>query len=516
MKKQTQFLSLVLTLCSLLVFMQLATSCDKKADPAPVVVTPPPSTTTVAPAKSSAKSVLTFTFAALSPAINGTIDNTTRTISATVAAGTDVSKLVPTLTISDKATVSPAPGVAQDFSKAVTYTVTAEDGTTQAYGVSVVVPPAPVVTTKAIKSNSDLPDVLEDLGNGVDYLVTANISITGTRVVTVRPGVLIQFEGGSSGFTISSQAALKMIGTAAKPIILEGKVASAGSWQGILVRATNIENQWEYVTVRHAGGNSQNGGLSIGYFGDATRISLKNCTFNTNFGYGVLCNDDFYSGNCFTGFANNTFTGNTKSALKIRAAEMGSLDTPGKYADNGQKYIEVAKQGTLIDDITVKKIDVPYRVFATVRSNAKITINAGVTIEFTTDVGFDCRYDDKQGAIVANGTTAEPIRLIGYLPNIKGLWKGFLLENGSPETSFTNCIIDGAGSIISNPCSGGYKAALSFGANPCGNYPGRGIVSNCTISNSGGYAIVFKTGDPVTVSNNTYAGNASDNTFNYK
>lgn len=46
--------------------------------------------------------------------------------------------LVPTIKISDKATVSPASGVAQDFSSPVTYTVTSEDGiVTATYTVSV-------------------------------------------------------------------------------------------------------------------------------------------------------------------------------------------------------------------------------------------------------------------------------------------------------------------------------------------------------------------------------------------
>ncbi|GAB3998692.1 hypothetical protein GCM10028807_47060 [Spirosoma daeguense] len=118
--------SLLSTLfCLILV---LAISCKK--DPAP---TPGSGTTTT---KSSAKAITGFAFSTLTPAVTGAISG--NTISATVASGTDVTKLVPTITASDKATVSPASGVAQDFSKAVTYTVTAEDGTTQAYTATVI------------------------------------------------------------------------------------------------------------------------------------------------------------------------------------------------------------------------------------------------------------------------------------------------------------------------------------------------------------------------------------------
>ena len=44
--------------------------------------------------------------------------------------GTEVSNLIPTIEVSAGARVNPESGKAQDFSSAVTYTVTAEDGKT--------------------------------------------------------------------------------------------------------------------------------------------------------------------------------------------------------------------------------------------------------------------------------------------------------------------------------------------------------------------------------------------------
>lgn len=86
--------------------------------------------------KSSAKDITKFSFASLSPVVDATIDIANKTISATVGIEA-VEKLVPAFTISDKSTVSPASGVAQDFSKEVSYTVTAEDGSTQIWKVAV-------------------------------------------------------------------------------------------------------------------------------------------------------------------------------------------------------------------------------------------------------------------------------------------------------------------------------------------------------------------------------------------
>jgi hypothetical protein len=91
---------------------------------------------TAAP-KSSEKQITAFSFAALSPVVSATIDQTNRRIGATVLSSANLSALVPTITLSAKATVSPAPGVAQNFTNPVNYTVTAEDGSSQVYEVKV-------------------------------------------------------------------------------------------------------------------------------------------------------------------------------------------------------------------------------------------------------------------------------------------------------------------------------------------------------------------------------------------
>lgn len=59
-----------------------------------------------------------------------TVNATDHTINVEVALGTDITALTPIFTLSEGATSNPASGTAADFANAVTYTVTAEDGTT--------------------------------------------------------------------------------------------------------------------------------------------------------------------------------------------------------------------------------------------------------------------------------------------------------------------------------------------------------------------------------------------------
>jgi len=84
----------------------------------------------------AAKDIISFNFAGLIPSVNGIITGTD--IAVTVPSGTNVTALVPTITLSG-GTVDPLSGVAQDFTKPVTYTVTAVDTTTKNYTVTVVV-----------------------------------------------------------------------------------------------------------------------------------------------------------------------------------------------------------------------------------------------------------------------------------------------------------------------------------------------------------------------------------------
>ena len=85
--------------------------------------------------KSSEKEILSFKF--VSPNIEASIDD--KNIVAIMPFGTDVTNLVPVISVSDKATVNPASGEPKDFTQPVSYTVTAEDGSQAVYSATVIV-----------------------------------------------------------------------------------------------------------------------------------------------------------------------------------------------------------------------------------------------------------------------------------------------------------------------------------------------------------------------------------------
>jgi len=88
----------------------------------------------------SAKDITSFSFS------EGTGDISGTNISVNVPFGTDVTALVPTISITG-ASVSPLSAVAQDFSSPVDYTVTAADASTQTYTVTVSLAAASTIAT---------------------------------------------------------------------------------------------------------------------------------------------------------------------------------------------------------------------------------------------------------------------------------------------------------------------------------------------------------------------------------
>ena len=69
--------------------------------------------------------------------VDGVISREAGEISVILPENTDITAVSPTISISDGATVNPASGSEQDFTNSITYTVTAEDGSTTIFRVTV-------------------------------------------------------------------------------------------------------------------------------------------------------------------------------------------------------------------------------------------------------------------------------------------------------------------------------------------------------------------------------------------
>ena len=98
--------------------------------------------------KSNAKDIIMFSIGDRVAVISET------DITATLPYGTDVTSLTPIIIVSARAGICPASGAMQDFTSPVIYTVTAEDGTTKVYTVTVFLG-APNIYVAGCESSGD-------------------------------------------------------------------------------------------------------------------------------------------------------------------------------------------------------------------------------------------------------------------------------------------------------------------------------------------------------------------------
>jgi len=107
-------------LCTFLILI----SCSKDTEPdLPIVL-------------SSQNTITSFTLTVNGEIINGTVDQTAKTISFSLV-GAELSSVKPTIQYSDKARISPLENANQNFNNEVTYTVYAENGDSNIYRVIV-------------------------------------------------------------------------------------------------------------------------------------------------------------------------------------------------------------------------------------------------------------------------------------------------------------------------------------------------------------------------------------------
>jgi hypothetical protein len=146
----------------------------------------------VPPPPSTAKAITGFRFT--SPETAGSINEGDKSITVMVPYGTNPVNLTPTITVSPEATVTPRSGQAQDFTNPVTYTVTAQDGSTEEYDVRVTIGPpstAKVITGFRFTSPEAEGSINED-DKIIDVLVPYGTSLVNlTPTITVSPEAMV-------------------------------------------------------------------------------------------------------------------------------------------------------------------------------------------------------------------------------------------------------------------------------------------------------------------------------------
>jgi len=131
---------------------------------------------------------------------------------------------------------------------------------------------------------------------------------------------------------------------------------------------------------------------------------------------------------------------------------------------------------------------------------AELTIEPGVTLQF--DAGASLSIDDDGGALIANGSSAEPIVFTGT-QSVKGFWKGVLINSNSPLNSMKFVTVEYGGNDKLINCSACHPANLFIYGES------RIVIEDCTLSSGSahGLGIHDKDADLTSFARNTFADN---------
>lgn len=121
--------------------------------------------------------------------------------------GIDVTSLIPTLIISQNATVSPDSGVAQDFSDTVTYTVTGGDDSTSEYNVYLESINLPIITGFAFNAasndalNEDVIGEINETTQTIEIVVPEGTDVTALTAEVITENAISYTPDGAQDYT---------------------------------------------------------------------------------------------------------------------------------------------------------------------------------------------------------------------------------------------------------------------------------------------------------------------------
>lgn len=342
-----------------------------------------------------------------------------------------------------------------------------------------------------------------DRGLPVDYIIVGMLSIEGNALLTIDPGVTIMFTGVGGGIYVGENAGLRMVGTADKPIILQGPTnnPNIGSWEDVTILSNRSDNQFEYVQFLRGGSGDAPWDGVVHVIG---KLGMKHCTVDGSLCNGVSCEFNGY----LSTFEDNTVRNCDKYPLYYEslAAACKGLGTGNSFASNtggNVVYLAGAYTELTTENLTLPNTGYPFRTSESlgVEGNKTFTIEAGVVIELPANnevhVGDEVTF-------VANGTADRPI--IFRCAESGEYWNGINFFSHKNNNSISYCQIQNCGTndyYSENDC-----LYIREGA--------KLTLNNNTFGPSAYYGIVVEYAEDlgnITHSGNTYTNCAAGNVY---
>ncbi len=351
-----------------------------------------------------------------------------------------------------------------------------------------------IITDGDITTNTTWANVEPD-SSKYDYIVKTEVNVRG-GVLTIAPGVRINFQNSDAGIYTNSTGAISAVGTAAQPIIFESELRMRGAWPGINFVSTSAVNRMDFCKVRYAGSKDYRSLFGVGKFGviveGKARINNTRVESSAESGFFLDWQADV------TAFDGNSIRDCPNYALVTAMRALDRVGANNRFTGSGNNRIAIYdERGTSDNTVQLRNFGLPYEVQGELSMrDVNVTIDAGTTLLF--GPGASLRF--QTGSLIAAGTAAAPITFSGLTANV-GSWFG--VEVGtSAANRMEHCVVDGAG---------GGDLGLFQRGNIVLADRGRLTISNSIVRNSETWGINRPSNANLTATNVTYINNASGN-----
>ncbi len=352
-----------------------------------------------------------------------------------------------------------------------------------------------VITIDRISANTTWENVEPD-STKYDYVVKTSLQVD-AGVLTIKPGVRINFDNGDAGLYTTSTGGLSAIGTAAQKIVFESALRAPGAWAAININSNSVANVLDHCRVLYAGSKDYRTLFKPGKFGVIVdgKARVRNTLVGNTEGSGFML--DWEAD--VTEFAGNSVRSCPEYGLVTAFLHLDRVSATNKFSGAGKPAIQIYdERGTADNSILVRKYDVPLEVatFVGLRNSTSVVFEPGVTMRFALDTGIGV----DAGTFNAQGTTSQPITFQG-LATGAGSWAGLEIKSNGANR-IDNCIIDGGG---------GADLYLFRRGNILVSDASRLTISNSTVRNSAAWGIHKASTGTLTATAVTYSNNADGN-----
>jgi len=279
------------------------------------------------------------------------------------------------------------------------------------------------LTTGAIEL-SGIQETAITLTNRFNSLTTADYVVSGSYTiqasVVIEPGTVIVMKPGAQ-ITIEGSGSLKAVGTTDLPIIFTGESKTSGSWNKILFRSNNSNNQLIHTIIEYGGGDASYNASVYGYLNG--RVSIANSTIRYGQNYGVLIYSPEF---ILAQFENNTIHNIQLAPVLVRPTHIDKFNESFVAYDNGRNRIEV-DNGAISTSLVLSKTLIPYFLKSgNIEVNSDFELLSGVNFIMGPGAGFSVT---SSGSFKAIGTQLSPITITGE-QSLNGYWN-YIRFNGS-------------------------------------------------------------------------------------